>query len=224
MKKTLTYKELQCSICNRIYQYHHDDHKGHSLIHCNSCKINTRRFALKDKALAYKGGSCQHCGYNKCKRALQFHHTDPHTKEFQISGSHCRKWSVLAAELDKCLLLCSNCHAEEHERLEINLPEQLRRTAAIEAMAKLEKLNAVKPKTEFKTLIWPSDNELRIMLEKSPGSRVAAELGVSASGLLQYCKKRNIPTMPSGYWERKNNAFILLATSKAEGDKHEHKE
>ena len=50
-------------------------------------------------------------------RALKFHHRDPLTKSFGIGGSHCRKWELLIKELDKCDLVCSNCHDEIHEGL-----------------------------------------------------------------------------------------------------------
>lgn len=60
---------------------------------------------------------CQICGYNKCMRALEFHHKDPTQKDFGISRQLNRNIDDLKAEVDKCILLCSNCHAEEHQRL-----------------------------------------------------------------------------------------------------------
>lgn len=109
---------LTCQKCSRVYVYNHQNTKGHTKVHCNSCKVNFRRFAFKDKCLEYKGGKCERCGYNRCKRVLSFHHTDPTRKDFQISGNHARKWETVKAELDKCLLLCMNCHLEEHEELD----------------------------------------------------------------------------------------------------------
>jgi len=63
----------------------------------------------------YKGGKCVRCGYNKNVKALQFHHIDKTTKLFSISSGHCRSWKSQIAEVDKCILLCANCHAEEHD-------------------------------------------------------------------------------------------------------------
>jgi hypothetical protein len=60
----------------------------------------------------YKGGACQLCGYARCLRALDFHHLDPRTKKFSIAGSHTRSWESLRQELDKCMLVCSNCHVD----------------------------------------------------------------------------------------------------------------
>lgn len=79
--------------------------------------VDKRRKELKLLAVKYKGGKCEKCDYSKCLRALEFHHEDG-TKEFGISrGGHTRSWEKLKKELDKCVLLCSNCHAEEHDRL-----------------------------------------------------------------------------------------------------------
>lgn len=75
------------------------------------------RHRMKQKAVAYLGGKCSHCGYDRCIRALSFHHRDPATKSFGIAEPHTKKWEVIQAELDKCDLLCLNCHMEEEERL-----------------------------------------------------------------------------------------------------------
>ena len=82
----------------------------------NKFNVDLLRKNLKQKAVDYKGGKCERCGYSRCVRALQFHHLDPEEKDFGISQKGLtRPWSVIQTELDKCLLLCSNCHAEVHE-------------------------------------------------------------------------------------------------------------
>ncbi len=98
--------ERSCAVCNK-------PHIGRGR-KCQSCQVNLRRFALKEKAVAYLGGKCIACGYSRCVAALNFHHRDGKDKSFGIGGSHCRSWEVIKAELDKCDLLCSNCHAERH--------------------------------------------------------------------------------------------------------------
>lgn len=74
------------------------------------------RQRLKLRAIQYKGGRCPGCGYDKCVRALTFHHLLPSQKDFNISSST-KAWRVIKAELDKCILLCANCHAEAHDGL-----------------------------------------------------------------------------------------------------------
>lgn len=70
---------------------------------------------IKDKAVKYMGGCCLICGYNKCNRALHFHHINNFEKDFDISSK--TSWSVVKEELDKCVLLCANCHMEAHDNL-----------------------------------------------------------------------------------------------------------
>lgn len=73
--------------------------------------------AIKHQLILYKGGKCEKCGYNKCEGALQFHHKDPTQKEFTVSQINLSKelnMNILYKEIDKCELLCANCHAEEH--------------------------------------------------------------------------------------------------------------
>jgi 5-methylcytosine-specific restriction endonuclease McrA len=59
------------------------------------------------------GGACLICGYDRCVGALHFHHLDPETKEFGISRrGFTRSIQKMREEAAKCVLLCSNCHAE----------------------------------------------------------------------------------------------------------------
>lgn len=73
----------------------------------------------KDRLADYIGGrKCAHCGFEHTSFApFDFHHLDPTSKELSISDAVCRSWDNLIKEIDKCVLLCSNCHRIEHERL-----------------------------------------------------------------------------------------------------------
>lgn len=79
----------------------------------NTQYVISWRKRQKVKAVEYKGGKCERCGYNKCLGALTFHHLDPTQKDFIISQAQ-KGWDKTKLELDKCALLCANCHAEEH--------------------------------------------------------------------------------------------------------------
>lgn len=79
-----------------------------------SWAVAERRRHLKRQAIAYKGGACVDCGYTKCAEALQFHHRNPQEKDFRIGSGLTKSWARLKAELDKCDLVCANCHAERH--------------------------------------------------------------------------------------------------------------
>ena len=58
------------------------------------------------------GSACSICGYNKSIAALDFHHTDPKEKDFGIAQIGTWTWSKIKQELDKCILVCANCHRE----------------------------------------------------------------------------------------------------------------
>ena len=95
--------------------------KNHAGFRCSYClkdNVQRRRRELKHRAVAYKGGKCESCGYCKSVAALDFHHVDSSTKEFGISaGGWTRTWERMKPELDKCILLCSNCHRELHSKI-----------------------------------------------------------------------------------------------------------
>lgn len=79
--------------------------------------VSKRRKKIRDMAVEYKGGECSICGYNKCKNALEFHHTDPAKKEFGLSKSGLtRSWERVKNEIEKCILICANCHRELHDK------------------------------------------------------------------------------------------------------------
>jgi hypothetical protein len=90
--------------------------KGYMNERSKSQKANDRRRKyikqLKDEA----GGKCAICGYDRCFNALIFHHRDPKTKEFELSGDETKGmgWNKLKKEADKCILMCNRCHTEFH--------------------------------------------------------------------------------------------------------------
>lgn len=71
---------------------------------------------IKLKAIEYKGGSCVQCGYDKHPSALQFHHNDPKEKDVTWNRLKLRNWDKITFELDKCSLLCANCHSIVHSK------------------------------------------------------------------------------------------------------------
>lgn len=70
------------------------------------------------KIIAEKGmNKCSVCGYDRCFEAIDFHHKEPATKKFEIGMILQSKVnSVRLEELDKCVALCRNCHAELHAK------------------------------------------------------------------------------------------------------------
>lgn len=93
---------------------------------CNAEQVQKRRYMLKEKAVEYKGGKCSKCGYNKCIDALEFHHLDPLQKEFSIGqNGYANSWKHIQKELDKCIMVCANCHREIHSQKNKDLKDKI---------------------------------------------------------------------------------------------------
>jgi hypothetical protein len=91
---------------NRHTNYHHQSY-GKQL---------ERGRIRKIKLVLKLGGRCMVCGYARNLAALEFHHREPASKSFQLDTRTLanRNWRDVEMEAEKCLLLCSNCHAEHH--------------------------------------------------------------------------------------------------------------
>lgn len=116
-----------CQICNERLQ-------GNQQKYCsNKCKQKGHWGKVKEQPNSYhsqtirgltrkvefinlKGGSCNMCGYNSNISALEFHHRDPSTKVFSIDTRKLANTNrdTLLIELNKCDLICANCHREHH--------------------------------------------------------------------------------------------------------------
>lgn len=77
--------------------------------------VAKRRKKIRDMAIDFLGGKCMYCGYNRCSAALDFHHLDERKKKFGLSQDGLtRSWEKTKQELQKCILVCANCHREIH--------------------------------------------------------------------------------------------------------------
>lgn len=79
-------------------------------------KVKRWRKNTKENIVNNMGGCCQLCGYNKCFNALELHHVIPEEKELSFGKirSNPKSIEIISKELEKCILLCSNCHKEVH--------------------------------------------------------------------------------------------------------------
>lgn len=70
---------------------------------------------VKQLAVDYKGGCCQDCKGVFPNCCYDFHHLDPAQKDYHIAPLlNARGFEAAKKELDKCVLLCSNCHRIRH--------------------------------------------------------------------------------------------------------------
>ncbi|HXR28227.1 MAG TPA: helix-turn-helix domain-containing protein [Solirubrobacteraceae bacterium] len=90
--------------------------EGRGYYRCQRCRweaVSRRRRKVKQILVEEAGGRCTLCGYNRCVAALHFHHVDPASKSFHVSEQGVtRSLGRARDEARKCVLLCSNCHAE----------------------------------------------------------------------------------------------------------------
>ena len=118
-----------CPKCNQTKNpsefYNRPDRNGKQQSYCKTCNKNNvieRQRKFKKLCIDHKGGKCEKCGYSKYFGALDFHHKDPDKKIKALSAFNKLSWEknkvVITEELDKCLLLCANCHREEHGKID----------------------------------------------------------------------------------------------------------
>lgn len=110
-------EEIRHCPIHGLTEFHYYERKTRSgqwkCLKCESETAVVNKLKYKLKAVEYKGGKCQICGYNKNIAALEFHHIDPSQKDFGISETR-HNWEDTQKELDKCIMICANCHREIH--------------------------------------------------------------------------------------------------------------
>ena len=108
-------EQRKCIHCSREFIFSRS--AGHRASQCNTCIQRKRRARASELILQILGDKCWVCGYSKAKTALHAHHIDPAEKEFSVGGAEGLSFKRIAAERQKCALLCANCHGEVHENL-----------------------------------------------------------------------------------------------------------
>lgn len=104
------YKQSQKGVNNQTWYYYDSM--------CIKCRLDysyKRIRANKREAVVYMGEKCADCGILDINRPeiYDFHHLSPKNKEFSISKTT-KSLAKIKKELDKCILLCSNCHRTRH--------------------------------------------------------------------------------------------------------------
>ena len=109
----------KCGIEKPITEYHKNgfDRQGNQKYrgYCKTCACKTemvRYHAKKDFVNSYKN-ECAKCGETR-EYVLDFHHKDPSQKDFTIGKISIKDSNLIQKEIEKCVLLCANCHREFH--------------------------------------------------------------------------------------------------------------
>lgn len=112
-------EELTCTECGKLLPisefYQYNGKVQHICLNCKK-KYQNKYYSNNINELnEYKQTlKCAKCGYNKCGASLDFHHRNPEEKSFGIARRANTKLSTLMPEIEKCVVLCANCHREFH--------------------------------------------------------------------------------------------------------------
>jgi len=174
---------------------------------CKSClkeQTRNRQRRLKIAAVKYLGGKCLDCGYSGNPAAFDFHHRDPNQKETGF-GSSVSSIEKIKPELDKCDLLCSNCHRIRHINTEAPTkippkppkppkPNTINKCSCGKRIGKKSKsCNSCEARTRKRTfkINWPKTEELQKILKSSNYSEVGRQLGVSDNAIRKRIKNHS---------------------------------
>ena len=162
------------------------------------------------------GNKCQCCGYNKLNSALELHHLNPEEKDFTLGTNANISWISARQEIQKCILVCANCHREIHaglidstdlkssfceeKALEIdNLVDDIKHKkvnyckhcgAEIDRDASL----CVKCFAEQRRVVKrPGREELKNLIRTKPFTQIAKIYGVSDNSIRKWCKSEGLP-------------------------------
>lgn len=119
-EKLKTNPKLQSRRCGKCGETDPDKFYGHKKSICGNChnQYNLEKGQEKrKKAVEHLGGKCKICGYNKHICSLDFHHRNPSEKDPSFKSMRYWSWKRIELEINKCDLLCKNCHAAVHAGL-----------------------------------------------------------------------------------------------------------
>ncbi len=186
-------------------------------------KSNWRKKARIYLAEAF-GGACTICGYDKCTEAIDYHHINPKEKDAMLSSAmrNGHAWSKIVIEARKCTILCCRCHRELHAGM-VSLPLNPARfnEEYADVIALKKALFNSCPKCGKEKLIRyqfcsqhcsaeavkrfnPSKDELAVMVNDMPMTKIGKLFGVSDKAIKKRCVRLGIE-LPNrqGFWSGK---------------------
>lgn len=177
------------------------------------------------------GNKCLLCGFDKFPEALEFHHVNPEEKEFQLSGSTLsRSLSSQIEEIQKCVLLCANCHRGIHTN-HLTLPEDslYKQFNADKAKQYLSELpskhycpicnkeisygatycdNCAKVKRRY--VERPSREDLKKLIRNKSFCEIGRLYEVSDNAIRKWCVSENLPTKKTEINKYSDEDWLLI--------------
>ena len=173
------YIERECSKHGLTKYIYVKSSKKYVCVKCRSEAVQRKRYKLKHDLIEYKGGKCEICGYDKCDAALEFHHLNPEEKDFGIAyKGYTRSFKKCKEEVDKCILVCANCHREIHE----NDPQRQEKKEFV--------IQHAKPLS--KKILLNIDNVLNYLKNGLTQKETAEKVNVSLATLKRFLVENNI--------------------------------
>ncbi len=109
-----------CSVEKSVEEFYTQPDRKNGASKCKEC-FNSycieRWRNIKIKAIEYKGGVCVDCNIpfpTYPAPVFEFHHLNPELKDVSWGKLRLRSWDKITLELDKCVMLCANCHRIRH--------------------------------------------------------------------------------------------------------------
>lgn len=178
--------------------------------------VKNFRHRLKERAVYVMGGKCQCCGYDRCIKALEFHHLNPKEKDFSFGENSNRNWESTREEIKKCILVCANCHREIHDGIIDNtkLKSSFQESLAKEIDDLVQKAkhgqiyyckfcgaevyrgNDTCPKcaNERKRVVErPTREEFKQLIRTTSFVAIGKQFGVSDNAIRKWCDSYNLP-------------------------------
>ena len=172
------------------------------------CENQSRRWVeRKIEAMKLFDSKCCKCGYCKNYAALEFHHLDPKEKDFVWTKLRELSWVKITEELKKCVLLCANCHREEHwpdaifenyKEIEVKtfLNNEMKPTGSCpqcgDDVYRTKYCSVKCSSTSKRKVKRPSKKKLQKLMSENPMVKIASMYGVSDQAVRKWARSYQI--------------------------------
>lgn len=189
----------------------------------------------KRNLVKISGGKCNLCGYDKTFSALEFHHINPNEKKYGISTSGtCHNIESDLEEIQKCILVCANCHREIHDGLydSVNLFEYQKYDKILAEKILEETKNKLQRPQQYCKICGapitrysksgkcgvcsrinfdkPDRELLKEMIRTTPFTTIGKKYNVTDNAVRKWCKFYNLPTRKTDINNFSNEEWNLI--------------
>lgn len=156
--------------------------------------VKRSRYRYKRRCVEYLGDECADCHGKYHDAVYDFHHLDPSKKDFNVASGSTRNWDASKKELDKCVLLCANCHRIRHTDGERDLEYKMsmaRQSFNCKVCGKTTSYGHTKC-VEHSQFVWPSKEDFILILKENrlhSYTAIAKHFGCSDTSAKKFIKR-----------------------------------